>query len=89
MPNKTIRVADLLEYANHQLASDKIADEVKGGMCSMIERVLMNSGNYRGFSYIDGWKGEPTNKIHYTVKSNLREEYDRLEQKRIDAGGMR
>ena len=89
MANKTCKVADLLEFVNHQLANDHISDMAKSGLCSMVERMLMDTKNYKGFSYVDGWKGEETNKRCYLVASNLREEYDALEALRIAQGGIR
>ena len=49
---KTINVVALKEYANIQLArTDEHATEsFKSGICVMIERVLHDSGNYKGFN---------------------------------------
>ena len=48
---KTIEVQKVLEYVNNQLArTDKFADEkFKAGMCTMIERMLYDTGNYKGY----------------------------------------
>jgi hypothetical protein len=48
---KTIEVRKVLEYVNNQLArTDKFADEkFKAGMCTMIERMLYDTGNYKGY----------------------------------------
>ena len=55
MPRKTTPILDLLEYANAQLGrTDKFATkEHKAGVCSMIEHILMESGNYSGFCFKD------------------------------------
>ena len=88
-PRKSFKVADLLEFVNHNLASDKIEESVKDGLCSVVERVLMDTNNYKGFSYVDGYKGEETHKRFYMVASSLRDEYDALETQRATQGGMR
>ncbi len=55
MAKKTHPVADLLAFANYQLArTDAIATvDYKAGICSMIERVLHDTGNYEGFGFLD------------------------------------
>ena len=52
---KTIEVKGLLEWVNVQLArTDEYADVgFKVGICTMIERILMNSGNYNGYHHLD------------------------------------
>ena len=52
---KTIEVKELLEWANNQLQrNDEYADTgFKSGICTMIEKVLMNSGNYNGYYHLD------------------------------------
>jgi hypothetical protein len=52
---KTLGVAQLLDYANLQLKrtdSDATKD-FKSGVCTMIERVLHDTGNYNGFMFIN------------------------------------
>jgi hypothetical protein len=48
---KTIEVQKVLEYVNNQLArTDEFADEkFKAGMCTMIERMLYDTKNYKGY----------------------------------------
>ena len=55
MAKKTHPVADLLAFANYQLArTDAIATvDFKCGICAMIERVLHDTGNYEGFGFLD------------------------------------
>lgn len=52
---KTIEVKGMLEWANMQLArTDEYADVgFKSGIATMIERILMDSGNYNGYSHLD------------------------------------
>ena len=48
---KTIEVQKVLDYVNNQLArTDVYADEkFKAGMCTMIERMLYDTKNYKGY----------------------------------------
>ena len=52
---KTIEVKGLLEWANIQLQrNDVYADTgFKSGICTMIERILMDTGNYDGYMHLD------------------------------------
>lgn len=52
---KTVNVKMLVEFANTQLArKDSTADTgYKIGICNFIEKVLMETGNYEGYMYID------------------------------------
>lgn len=54
MARKTIEVAYLLERGNYYLANseDSQADERKG-VASMVELALHQTGNYKGFGYLD------------------------------------
>jgi hypothetical protein len=55
MSRKTIDVLTLLEWANRNLKrEDEFATvDFKSGICSMIEMVLHESGNYAGFMFQD------------------------------------
>jgi hypothetical protein len=56
---KTVSVLSLLEQANKRLAvvsphdSDALGRAYRHGICSFIERILHDSGNYAGFGYLD------------------------------------
>ena len=52
---KTIEVKGLLDWANNQLErTDEYADVgFKSGICTMIERILMDTGNYDGYMHLD------------------------------------
>ena len=52
---KTIEVLPLVQWSNRQLArTDEYATvEFKMGICTSIEHVLMETGNYEGFSFRD------------------------------------
>jgi hypothetical protein len=52
----TVAVAPLLDSANYFLAhgdDSNVAGRL--AVATMIERILHDSGNYRGFCYIGGW----------------------------------
>ena len=55
MAKKTHPVADLLAFANYQLArTDEFATvDFKSAICTMLEMVLHESGNYDGFGFHD------------------------------------
>ena len=52
---KTVEVKVLLEWSNTQLVrQDEYADTgFKSGICTMIEKVLIDSGNYNGYMHLD------------------------------------
>ena len=80
MSRKTIDVLPLLELVNHWLGrEDEFATvDYKAGMCSMIETILMQSGNYAGFGFLDkndsdtGTLGYYSR--HYYYSSKMRDE---------------
>ena len=55
MSRKTTSVLRMLEFANHNLkrADEYATVDFKCGICSMIEMVLHESGNYAGFMFQD------------------------------------
>lgn len=53
MGRKTIDVQKMKEYANEVLQSSTWSPEFRFGIITMVERILMDSGNYRGFRYLD------------------------------------
>ena len=52
---KNVGVAYILGYANIQLSrNDEYADrDFKAGICVMIEKVLCETNNYKGFSFLN------------------------------------
>lgn len=54
MARKTVSVQSLLDHANFQLArkDDEATPEFKAGVCVMLHKVLHDSGNYMGFSFL-------------------------------------
>lgn len=73
----------MLYWANFQLArQDEIADQAyKQGICDMIEHILHDTGNYRGFGYHQSEGFEPTRdnyqyySRYYFVSDKIRENY--------------
>lgn len=52
MPRKTINVADLTHTANNLLRVSTCEPGIRKGIMNMIEHVLHETGNYRGFRYL-------------------------------------
>lgn len=50
---KTVKVDDLIDYANKQLSLNDISYDEKLGIINMIERVLLISNRYEGFIFLD------------------------------------
>jgi len=42
----------MLEWANGQLAYEGHGQGHKAGICTMIERILMDAGCYNGYNYL-------------------------------------
>jgi hypothetical protein len=61
---KTIEVIEMLVWANNQLIrTDEFATQsFKAGICVMIEKLLMESGNYKGYRNLGG---EEYNRYYY------------------------
>lgn len=56
---KTIDVARIRDMANSSLANSREEyRESREGVASLLESVLMETGNYNGFQFIDGTNGE-------------------------------
>ena len=53
MSKKTVKVTEMLEFANELLAHKDNSIEFKEGVCSMIEKILHKSDNYNGFMFLD------------------------------------
>ena len=57
---KTIEVTEMLDWANGMLArTDVYADaKFKAGICTAIENILMKTGNYKGFGFLNNEDSE-------------------------------
>ncbi len=73
MPRKTIEVQKLVDYANMQLKDSVTAQGHREGICTMIEQVLMETGNYGGFRFLTSdevpYKHRPG--VHYEAGQPL------------------
>jgi hypothetical protein len=52
MGRKTINVKAMVKYANWQLKQSVTNQEHRRGIQTMVEQLLMESSNYRGFRYL-------------------------------------
>ncbi len=52
---KTIEVKQILDYVNNQLqrTDEYCDDKFKAGMCTMIERILHDTGQYNGYTQLN------------------------------------
>jgi hypothetical protein len=57
---KTIEVTEMLDWANEMLArTDVYADsKFKAGISTTIESILMKTGNYKGFGFLNNEDSE-------------------------------
>ena len=57
---KTIEVTEMLDWANEMLArTDVYADsKFKAGISTAIESILMKTGNYKGFGFLNNEDSE-------------------------------
>lgn len=52
---KTIQVTKVKTLANEMLNSSKLNQDQKSVLCTMVEKVLMDTGNYKGFGNNYWW----------------------------------
>jgi hypothetical protein len=71
---KTIEVTEMLDWANGMLArTDVYADsKFKAGICTAIENILMKTGNYKGFGFLNNVDSETGtlgyySRVYYTA----------------------
>ena len=50
---KTIEVGKVLKMANSFLAAEHTTADEREALCAMIEGILFESGNYRGYRYLN------------------------------------
>ena len=65
---KTIEVSEMLEWANNHLKrTDEYANKgFKSGISTMIEKILHDTGNYKGFGFINNDDSETGTLGYYT-----------------------
>ena len=74
---KTIAVGTLLHRLNYFLANDKGTADEREIMISFVEGILFDTGNYRGYRYLDTAEIEGNgSRRYYFVSSKIQEEYD-------------
>ena len=52
MARKTFKVEDLVKVVNHNLCNGGDTADTRIGMIALIEQVLHDSGNYKGYRYL-------------------------------------
>ena len=73
---KTVEVGTLLHRVNYFLASENSTAEEREVMCTFIEGVLFDTGNYQGFRYLDTDEIEGNgSRRFYFVSSKIDEDY--------------
>lgn len=50
---KTVSVESIVDQVNTSLKESTCSADIRLGMCTVVEQVLMASGNYNGFRYLD------------------------------------
>lgn len=81
MARKTIEVGKILKMANAFLAAKATTPEERDGVCVMLEAVLFETGNYKGFRYLEGSdypeETPPSGSRRYYYPSNaVREDFE-------------
>jgi hypothetical protein len=66
-------VQDFTAQINGYLTLDTVSSTEKKALCFVVERVLHDTGNYKGFSYLNGEK-----KFHYEPDAPDFDEYRRM-----------
>ena len=73
---KTVEVGTLLHRVNYFLASKNTTAEEREVMCTFIEGVLHDTGNYRGYRYLDTDQIEGNgSRRFYFVSGKLEDDY--------------
>ena len=54
---KTFDVQSFKDYVNECLANNNLPFAVKDGMLHALDHVLLSTGNYKGFRYLDSYDG--------------------------------
>ena len=78
---KTIEVGTLLRRVNFFLASENSTADEREVLCTFIEGVLFDTGNYRGYRYLDTDQIEGNgSRRHYFVSGKIDEDYEAAAQ---------
>jgi hypothetical protein len=66
MARKTVNVSFLKQLSNEILANSvSEASEVRNGVIIVLETVLLETDNYKGFRYLYGWEEDNTLREYY------------------------
>ena len=73
---KTVNVGALLYRLNYFLGSDRSTAEEREVMCSFVEGILFDTGNYEGYRYLDTDEiAGNGSRRYYFVSSKIEDEY--------------
>jgi len=70
---KTIEVKALIEMVNTKLALETISQVEKSAICHVLERILHDTGNYKGYNCNFAWNDIPIEQA--TAKQYTRHYY--------------
>jgi hypothetical protein len=74
---KTIEVGTLLHRLNYFLANENTTAEEREVMCQFVEGILHDTGNYRGYRYLDTAEiAGNGSRRYYFVSGKIQEDYD-------------
>ena len=82
---KTVEVGTLLYRLNYFLKNDRGSVDEREVMCSFVEGILHDTGNYEGYRYLDGreYEGEAEglgSRRFYFVSSKIVDDYNAAEE---------
>jgi hypothetical protein len=84
MARKTIEVGKVLRMANTFLAAKNTKADEREGVCSLLEAILFETGNYEGFRYLEGsdypeeFDGLGSRRFYFASKTVLADEAQAL-----------
>jgi hypothetical protein len=52
MARKTFNVSEFKDYINSNLVEERLSNDEKYGMIMLLEHLLSETGNYKGFGYV-------------------------------------
>ena len=74
---KTVEVGTLLHRVNYFLASENSTADEREVMCTFVEGVLFDTGNYEGYRYLDTDEIEGNgSRRFYFVSDKIQADYD-------------
>lgn len=79
----TIKVKELVESLNQQLANPNLSQTEKKVICSIIEKILLDTNNYRGFTHITWATGGAEEWFKAVKEGRVRKDDYKAKQKYI------